>query len=236
MKKADLSGERFCRLVVVDPAPNKRGRTAWECLCDCGSRVVVNSGLLRSGRTKSCGCLSKEQSSINIKRAKAPRDPVDRFLNKVSIDSESGCHVWTGARRDYGYGLFIVRGERSRKPRESMSAHRFAWEMKNGPIPRGMCVLHKCDNPLCVNADHLFLGTRDDNNKDRAQKNRSADTHGEKHPRAKLTNKQAEDALLSKESTSSIAVRLCVSYHTIHKIRKGNNWKKLKEEIGNVPD
>lgn len=67
-------------------------------------------------------------------------------------------------------------------------AHRFSWEAHNGQIPEEMCVLHKCDTPSCVNPDHLFLGTNDDNVADRVAKGRSA--KGEQHGKAKLTDRQ----------------------------------------------
>ncbi len=71
-----------------------------------------------------------------------------------------------------------------------MLAHRFSWELHNGPIPKGFCVLHRCDNPPCVRPDHLFLGTHLENIRDMVKKNRGYDRHGEKNPRAKLTERK----------------------------------------------
>lgn len=91
----------------------------------------------------------------------------DGFWKRVqkSDDGSDGCWVWIGNRRPDGYGLFYLFGKQLR-------AHRVSWEMHNGPIPEGVFVCHRCDNPSCVRPSHLFLGTIQDNNADRVQKGR----------------------------------------------------------------
>ena len=89
----------------------------------------------------------------------------DRFLNKVSKDNTTGCWIWTAAKFTRGYGAFKLNGKQTK-------ANRTAWTLFNGPIPSGLCVLHKCDNPLCVNPNHLWLGTEKDNSQDMFRKNR----------------------------------------------------------------
>ena len=93
----------------------------------------------------------------------------ERFWSKV--EKTDTCWNWTGAKFNHGYGQFM----------ERKLAHRVAWELANGPIPDGLCVLHRCDQPLCVRTDHLFLGTRADNNRDRSRKGRTARQTGERH-------------------------------------------------------
>lgn len=92
----------------------------------------------------------------------------EHFESKFTPEPMSGCWLWDSPRNDrFGYGYY-----RNRKNRKILAAHRLAWSLYRGPIPDGICVLHKCDTPACVNPDHLFLGTRADNNRDMNSKNR----------------------------------------------------------------
>jgi hypothetical protein len=83
------------------------------------------------------------------------------------LDPDTGCHVWTGKGRNNGgrYGHI------------GFMAHRVAWDLANGPIPEGMNVLHKCDNPAWCNPDHLFLGTAQENIADKVRKGRVRNGH-----------------------------------------------------------
>ena len=97
-----------------------------------------------------------------------------------------GCWKWTGSIDGKGRGRIHANGG-------GFIAARVAWMLFKGLIPDGMCVLHKCDNPICVKPDHLFLGTMADNMIDMRDKGRS--TYGEKHGMAKILNKQVKDIL-----------------------------------------
>lgn len=93
-------------------------------------------------------------------------NPIEYFATKFQVKSSTECWPWK-ASCDNGYGTFktkLFKGERR--------AHRIMWLFQNGPIPEGMHVLHKCDNPPCVNPNHLFLGTDRDNANDRDMKGR----------------------------------------------------------------
>ena len=108
-----------------------------------------------------------------------------RFWKKVNFFGENGCWEWIACVDTNGFGMIFIDGG----PR---AAHRISWEVFNGEIPKGysyhgLCVCHKCDNPRCVNPDHLFLGTHTDNMKDMVKKGRSANHDGEKNGRSKLT-------------------------------------------------
>lgn len=89
----------------------------------------------------------------------------ERFEPKVRRASEDECHDWTASLTSFGHGQISVNG----RPR---GAHVVSWELENGPVPKGLCVLHICDNARCVNVRHLYLGTRGDNNRDTHSRNR----------------------------------------------------------------
>ena len=113
-----------------------------------------------------------------------------RFWNKVRHGQVNECWEWQAGTTSDGYGLFWFNGK-------YILAHRFAWMLANaawgnvlGTIPKHLCVLHTCDNPRCVNDNHLILGTIKDNNRDRDQKGRRGtcgQKSGEEHTESKLT-------------------------------------------------
>ena len=92
----------------------------------------------------------------------------ERFWSYVN--KGDGCWEWTASRSGKGYGVFFHLGFSGRRT----SAHRFSWELHNGPVPAGLHVLHHCDNPSCVRPDHLWLGTQSDNSKDMWNKGRGS--------------------------------------------------------------
>jgi Autographiviridae endonuclease len=158
---------------------------------------------------------------------------VSRFWGKVDICSMYECWIWKAHKNHKGYGTFQV-GNASKK------AHRVSWEITNGEIPAGMCVLHTCDVACCVNPFHLFLGTKGDNNRDRASKNRNANTDGEKNPFAKLSDAQVVEILSSYRAGGVTQAELGRKYDvhisTIHLIVRGKAWRHLlntgRENVG----
>ena len=133
------------------------------------------------------------------------------FSESVKI-MDSGCHEWMGARDRNGYGYFRRKG-----------AYRFAWEQANGPIPTGMSVCHHCDNPPCVNPEHLFLGTHQDNIRDMAQKGRG--TNWERNRHAKLTEDEVRAILDDSRVHRLIAVDYGVTLRTIDRIKNRYTWR-----------
>jgi hypothetical protein len=158
-----------------------------------------------------------------VERPKVPA--WDRFWRKV--DRQGDCWEWQASRDGLGYGFFrVANGESMKK------AHRVAWELTYGAIPDGLIVCHRCDNPPCVNPEHLFLGTWQDNVDDRVAKNRSSrlvSHFGETSPLAKLTAEQV-DAIRYRYAAGGILQRELadeyrVTQTTISKIVRGVRWK-----------
>jgi hypothetical protein len=98
-----------------------------------------------------------------------PKPLAERFWAKVDVAGPEDCWVWTAALGSTGYGHL---GGNRRRAQPDYKAHRLSWELHHGPIPEGLSVLHRCDNPPCVNPAHLFLGTQRDNVIDAVQKGR----------------------------------------------------------------
>lgn len=164
-----------------------------------------------------------------------------RFLSK--IEKTEDCWIWKNCVDEFGYGAIWYRGSGYR-------AHRIMWALTYGQ-PGNLLVLHKCDNPKCVNPDHLFLGNHQDNGIDMIKKGRGnfqkrpdtrprGDRHksrtmpertlkGEQHGCAKLTN---EDVIFirkagRKADRNALAAQFHVNRFTIDKILYGTLWKHL---------
>lgn len=96
------------------------------------------------------------------------------FWSKVDIRSENECWPWLGCKDKDGYGQLRWA---DKYERQNVKAHRVAWELKKGPIPEGLGVLHNCDSPDCINYEkHMFLGTQADNQRDMSAKGRNHNT------------------------------------------------------------
>lgn len=167
--------------------------------------------VLRS-RCKACRCPGRPS-------------PEARFWKYVT--KSDGCWVWSGAKNGSGYGTIGIRRGYDRQV--PMLTHRFSWELHHGPIPEGLWVLHRCDNPPCCNPAHLFLGTPMDNTRDMYSKGRGrAPTKGESHAMAKLSDEDVRSILRASESSGvELAARFGVSPTTIGYIRKRRTWRHI---------
>ena len=160
------------------------------------------------------------------KRSSLPAGQVERFLEK--IEKTDSCWLWTGKPAPgVGYGRFKIKAV-------THYAHRLAYDYFVGPIPEddsyhGICVCHKCDVRLCVNPEHLFLGTAQDNMLDKMSKDRHRCPAGEMHGRATLTWGEVSEIRklrLQGVLLREISARFGVSPPTISMICNGRLWAK----------
>lgn len=146
------------------------------------------------------------------------------FVDQIALQSKktlNGCIEWTGAKSPSGYG-------RKRVGRQTCRTHRIAYESFIGPIGE-LCVLHRCDNPLCLNPCHLFLGTQIDNLVDMTDKGRRrwVPPRGSKNGQAVLTEEDVKAIRLSTDSFGELARRFGVDEKTVRQVAHFRSWKHL---------
>lgn len=160
----------------------------------------------------------------------------ERFWEKVIKTRK--CWIWNACiQKGGGYGLFAMEGK-------LQLTHRLSWKMHNGPIPKGLFVLHHCDNPPCVRPDHLFLGTQKDNMRDKVEKGREArgDRHGmrtrpdrvprgERNGCAKTTDEEVvemrERYAAGEISQPQLARQYGLTQATVNDILTGKRWQHV---------
>lgn len=199
-------------------------RTCWA----CGETKAVTEFAL--ARARSNGYRRKCKACENARRARSEAEARDGDIVEACrraepkfwtrVERGPACWLWRGRTFDYGYGVFYVRARH-------MGAHRVSWIISNQRDPGDGYVLHHCDNPLCVNPAHLYLGTHADNMADVVRRGRRRC-----HSQAKLTEAQvlAMRALHSAtgESCARLAERFGVSYNQAWCIVTGRAWKRLQ--------
>lgn len=157
--------------------------------------------------------------------AKKPRTKeewVQYILSSLEKNSENGCWVFKGRKNKEGYGAICINKKGNQK---YLRAHRLIYEHYFGPIPKGMLICHDCDNPPCVNPDHLFIGTNKDNMYDKVEKGRASRTIGEKSGMCKLTKAQVEAIRNDKRRQTEIAKDYGVVKSTICMIKNRTSRK-----------
>ncbi len=157
------------------------------------------------------GCVNKRTRTIE-----------ERFWSFVDKKSSDKCWNWTGYCTKGGYGQFNTNGK-------MITAHRFSWILHNSKISKNeQCVLHHCDNPKCVNPNHLWIGTQIENILDMKKKNRQAKLKGEDNGNAKLTLDQVKQIreLKGKLLLKEIAQLFNVKVSAISKIHLNKTWKQ----------
>jgi len=178
-------------------------------------------------------------------KERRPLSIAERLERNSMPEPNSGCWLWLGVLSPKGYGQLVLGKSESRYSRR---AHRLSYETFRGPIPDGLHVLHKCDVPACINPEHLFLGTNDDNVADRVAKNRTSrgKRHavltvsapgykppprkiGETNPKAKLTAEKVRGIREASGTLVAIGKRFGISPQQVWTIRRGLHWKHTLE-------
>ena len=144
-----------------------------------------------------------------------------RIETKIMPEPNSGCWIWLGGTNQKNYG-HIWSSELKRHER----AHRMVYEILNSPIPVGLHLLHRCDNPYCVNPDHMFVGTNAENMADRDAKGRQAS--GARNGNARLTEDKARQILLAPGTITEIARQFGISRTNVRDIKTRRIWKNLE--------
>jgi len=151
-------------------------------------------------------------------------DVKTRFFEKVKMPKDRNeCWEWTACCKKYGYGWFSFN-------RNSELAHRISWMIHYGDIPEGRYICHHCDNPCCVNPDHLFIGDHASNMYDKARKGRCSRLNGESNGNSKLTNysvRKIRELLNKGMKGYKIAPIFNVSDVTIYMIKNGHAWQHI---------
>ena len=178
----------------------------------CGNQFFAKPSVLMRGGAKYCS----KQCEVDSRASRAI--PINQRFWK-HVQKTHSCWVWTGTKDRKGYGRINSNGS-------PMLSHRLSWEIHFGPIPDGLNVLHRCDNPPCCNPEHLFLGDNAENMQDCSRKGRT--TRGERSASSKLTTAQVAE-IRSRYATEYIsqdelAKEFDVSPATISEIIRGVIW------------
>ena|ERR1035437_6224158 len=154
-----------------------------------------------------------------IRKIKSQASIEARFWQYVDKNGPNGCYIWTGGKTHNGYGVFFADG--------CCRAHRWLYQKLHGKIPKGMFVLHTCDNPSCVNDAHLFLGTQLENMKDKEAKGRQA--RREHNGNAKLTEDKVRELKAEYATGTYTQIALAEIFETtvfiVWAIVNGRTWK-----------
>ena len=138
--------------------------------------------------------------------------------DRTIVLSESGCWIWMLSTTKGGYGKMSVDGK-------SRIAHREVWKAKNGDVPDGLLLCHRCDTPSCVNPDHLFLGTHADNAMDMVSKGRAA--KGARVFLTKLTEEKVRQIRSMSGSSKSIAKQMGVCEASVWNVKNRVTWRHV---------
>lgn len=197
------------------------------CLCGCGQKTnILTRDWPERGQVK-----GQPKRFIYRHQGRPIKSAEEVFWSNVKKTKD--CWDWLGCKAGClkygkGYGQFS-------HMTKSIRVHRFSWELHNKQkIPAGLFVRHKCDNSICVNPEHLEIGTHEDNMRDMTERKRASS--GERHSKAKLTTAQVIEVkhiiLRTKAGDdSATAKKFKVGMGVIRGIRYGKTWRNIQPEI-----
>lgn len=159
----------------------------------------------------------RHEDPLYVNPKKTYGSEIDRFNSKVK--KTDSCHIWIASKNNDGYGQF---GSES-----SSLAHRFIYFYHNPDANRDLCVMHTCDNPSCVNIEHLSLGTHQENMNDRDRKGRCK--KGEESGACKLSKGDVLAIRNDQRTTREIAKIYNVSHSHVSLIKRRKSWRHLNE-------
>jgi hypothetical protein len=158
----------------------------------------------------------------SVQRANWSLSARERLARHAEREADTGCLNWRGARTSNGYGGITFLGK-------TYTVHRLAWLAHRGPIPSELRICHSCDNRLCLEPSHLFLGTPQQNTIDMIQKGRGRVFGGrERLDKGRVAS--IKRRLLAGESVSALAAEMSVSINTIGDIKRGRTWTFVEPE------
>jgi hypothetical protein len=163
------------------------------------------------------------------------KEEVRRFESKIS--KGDSCWEWIGTKFSTGYGMFCVSRKRESGTRRTYSSHRVSWSIHSGKeIPKGLWICHTCDNRICVNPNHLYLGTPRQNNLDTINRGRANRVMGSKCSWSKLSEDQVMLILNSDYgpgANKEFARLFGISQSQVSHIRHGRRWPRMQKHLQN---
>lgn len=160
---------------------------------------------------------TQRRKGLALLPKKSAWDTLDKSQNN------DGCWLWTRSKTGGGYGVTTYKGK-------TTSSHRVSWEETYGPVPEGLFVLHRCDNPPCCNPAHLFLGTHLDNMRDKTLKNRNNAARGEKSGKSILTDDNVTQMRRLRNQGYTLKMlgdRFKISMSTVSIVCRGHTWRHV---------
>lgn len=157
-------------------------------------------------------------SFLGCDMARWTKTPLERLLDKI-VKAENGCWIWTAAKNPAGYGVMVYK-------KNLRLATRISWMEHVGEIPEGMNVCHRCDDPACINPEHLFLGTQRENMHDMIGKGRQYHPSGEDTHNCRLSWDKVRHIRSSGLPGTELARLYGVKKNTIYSVLKNRTWKE----------